>query len=113
MKIFEKIIEKEIRKVIDVSEMQFGFMPGRVTIDAIFIVRQLVRWSMKKLNVDEWLTETIMAMQEFSNGAVRVNNTVDNKFNDKVGVHHRSVLSSFLFIMVLEALSREFRSALL
>ena len=41
MKIFERIIEKEIRKVIDVSEMQFGFMPGRGTIDAVFIARQL------------------------------------------------------------------------
>ena len=36
MKIFETIIGKEIKKVVDVSEMQFRFMPGRGTIDAIF-----------------------------------------------------------------------------
>ena len=35
------IFEKEIRKVIDISEMQFGFMPERGTIDATFITSQL------------------------------------------------------------------------
>ena len=43
--------------------------------------------------MDEWLTETIMATYDFSNSGVRVNNTVGNKFNVKVGVHQGSVLS--------------------
>ena len=71
--------------------MQFGFMPGRGTIDAIFIARQLqerylgnkkklyfafvvlekafnrvprevVRWSLRKLRVMEWLVRMVMAM---------------------------------------------------
>ena len=37
MKIFERIIEQEIWKAIDISDMQFGFMPGKGTTDAIFI----------------------------------------------------------------------------
>ena len=37
MKIFDRIIEKEFRKVMHVSEMHFGFMSGRGTADAIFI----------------------------------------------------------------------------
>ena len=41
IKIFERIIEKETRKLIDISEMQFGLMSGRGNIDAIFIARQL------------------------------------------------------------------------
>ena len=41
MKVFERVIEQEIRRVVDIDEMQFGFMPGRGTIDAIFIARQL------------------------------------------------------------------------
>ena len=76
------------------------------------VPRGIVRWAMRKLNVDEWLIETIMAMYEFSNSAVRVNNTVGDKFSVKVGIHQGSVLSLWLFIIVLEALSREFRSGL-
>ena len=67
---------------------------------------------MKKLNIDEWLTETVMAMYELSNSPVRVKNIVGSKFSVKVGVHQGSVLSPLLFIMVIEALSREFRSGL-
>ena len=48
LKIFERIIKKEIRKVIDVSEMQFGFMSGAGTIDAIFIARQLRENTLEK-----------------------------------------------------------------
>ena len=66
----------------------------------------IVRWAMTKLNVDEWLKETIMAICEFSNSTGRVNNTFGNKFNVKVGIHQGSVLSPLLLIMVLEALSR-------
>ena len=139
MKVFERVIEQEIRRVVDINAMQFGFMPGKGTIDAIFIVRQLqekylekkkklyfafvdlekafdrvprdiVKWAMRKLGVDEWLIETVMAMYKNSNSAVRVNNTVGEKFNVEVGVHQGSVLSPLLFIMVLEALSSECRS---
>ena len=116
-------------------------MPGKGTIHAIFIARQLLekylgekknlylafvdlekafdrvfrdvaRWAMRKLNIDEWLIETVVAMYELNNSAVRVNNTVGSKFNVKVGVHQGSVFSPLLFIVVLEALSREFRRGL-
>ena len=39
---------------------------------------------------------------------VRVNGLYSNEFEVKVGVHEGSVLSPLLFIIVLEALSREF-----
>lgn len=54
-------------------------------------------------------------MCEFNNSAVIVNNTVSNRFNFKVGLHQwrRSCLLWFMFVMVLEVLSREFRSRIL
>ena len=45
------------------------------------VPRGIVRWAMRKLNVDEWVIGLTMAMQEFSNSAVKVNNSVGNKFN--------------------------------
>ena len=41
MKVFERIIEKRARAKVKLDEMQFGFSPGKSTIDVILIVRQL------------------------------------------------------------------------
>ena len=42
MKVVERVFEERLRKVIDMSEMQLGFMPGRGTTDGIFAIRQLM-----------------------------------------------------------------------
>ena len=41
LKIIERIIEDLIRSVVKIDDIQFGFMPGRGTTDAIFIVRKI------------------------------------------------------------------------
>jgi hypothetical protein len=42
MKLWERIIEHRLRGVTNVTENQFGFMPGRSTMEAIFLIRQLM-----------------------------------------------------------------------
>ena len=39
--VIERVTESVIRSQIEIDDMQFGFMPGRGTTDAIFILRQL------------------------------------------------------------------------
>ena len=41
MKFLERVIEGRLRKIVRIDSMQFGFMAGRSTTDAIFIVRLL------------------------------------------------------------------------
>ena len=41
MKIVEKVLQRRMRHMVKVDEMQFGFMPGKGTIDAVFILRRL------------------------------------------------------------------------
>jgi len=56
-----------------------------------------------------------MAVMSMYTGAKTVVSTVygnSNGFEVKVGMHHGSALSPLLFVMVMEALSREFRVAL-
>ena len=133
------MIEKIILERISIDDMQFGFMPGRSTTDAIFILRQLqekhlakkkklylafviiekafnrvprkVIWcGMRKLGIEEWIARFVQAMYNNTRSRVRVNNTYSDEFGVKVGVHQGSVLSTLLFIIVLEALSCEFHT---
>ena len=40
MKIVERVLERRIQTLVNLNKMQFGFMPGKGTVDAIFIVRR-------------------------------------------------------------------------
>jgi len=116
-------------------------MKGKVTTDAIFIVRQMqekfrakgkkhhfgfvdlekafdrlprevIRCAMHKLGVEEWLVSAVMSMDTGAKTVIRTVNCNSNAFEVKVGMHQVSALSSLLFVIVMEALSREFRVAL-
>jgi len=47
MKVVERVFEHRIRQQIKTDNMQFGFMKGKGTIDATFVVR----WVQDKLEV--------------------------------------------------------------
>ena len=114
-------------------------MPHRCTTDAIFIVRQLQEkylaakkplyftfvdlekafdrvprsvlwWALLSVGVEEWAVRVIQGMYANARSRVRVNGQLSDEFGVGVGVHQGSVLSPLLFILVLEALSREFRT---
>jgi phosphoheptose isomerase len=42
IKIWERVIEHCLRKLTTVFKYQFGFMPERSTMEAIFLIRQLM-----------------------------------------------------------------------
>ena len=41
MKVVERIFDHRIRQQIEIDDMQFGFMKGKGTSDAIFMARQM------------------------------------------------------------------------
>ena len=41
MKVLERIVNGVVRQLMSIDDSQFGFVPGRGTTDAIFVVRQL------------------------------------------------------------------------
>ena len=144
MKVMECIVVGLIREMITIDEMQFAFVPGRGTTDAIYIIRQLQEkflpmqdlnganrtlyfafvdlekafdrvprkvlwWAMRKVGIDEWIVRLVQAMYNNAHSRVRVGSEYSEEFEVGVGVHQGSVLSPLLFIIVLEALSRDFR----
>jgi hypothetical protein len=38
MKIWERVLNERLKKICSIDDCQFGFMPGKSTTDAIFIV---------------------------------------------------------------------------
>ena len=42
LKIWEKVIDRRLRECTEIHESQFGFMSGRRTTDAIFILKQTI-----------------------------------------------------------------------
>ena len=42
MKLWERVIERRLREDVSISKNQFGFMSGRSTIEAIYLVRTLM-----------------------------------------------------------------------
>ena len=141
MKVLERVLEKRIRCQMSIDNMQFGFMPGKGTTDAIFIMRQVqekhqakkkklyyafvdlekvfdrvpievVRWALRKLGVGEWLICTVMALYTEVCTVVRTDAGLSESFEVKVGLHRGSVLSSLLFSAVMDVVFSEARSGL-
>jgi len=139
MKVVERIFEHRIRQQIEVDDMQLGFMKGKGTTDAIFTVRQMqenfrvngkklyfgfvdlekafdrvprevIRWAMRKLRVEEWLVLAVMSMYTGAKTVVRTVYGNSSGFEVKAGMHQGSALSPLLFVTVMEAISREFNT---
>ena len=137
MKILERIFHGLIRQVVSIDDSRFGFVPGRGTTDAIFVVQQLqekylvvnkrlylafvdlekafdrvprkvIWWALRKLGVEERIEWLVHGMYANARSQVRVGEGFSKEFEVKVGVLQRSVLSPLLFIIVLEAFSHEF-----
>ena len=87
--------------------MPFGF--GK-SFDRV--PREVIRWAMCKLGVEEWLVSAVMSMYT---GAKTVVITVygnSSGFEVKVGMHQGSALSPLLFVIFMEGISRKFTSGL-
>jgi len=140
MKVVERIFKHRIQQQTDI-DMQFGFMKGKGTNDAIFIVRQMqekfrsqgkklyfgfvdlekasyrvprevTRSAMHKLGDEEWLASAVSSMYTGAKIIVRTAYHNSNSFEVKVSMHQRSALRPLLFMIIMEALSREFTVAL-
>ena len=87
--------------------LYFAFVDLEKAFDRVF--RKVLWWAIRSLGVEEWIVRAVQSMYANARSRVRVNVQLSEEFPVNVGVHQGSVLSPLLFILVLEALSRDFR----
>ncbi|KAK3574656.1 hypothetical protein QTP86_011565 [Hemibagrus guttatus] len=138
MKLWERVVEARLRKVVEICEQQYGFMPRKSTTDAIFALRILMEnyrdgqkelhcvfvdlekaygrapreelwYCMRKSGVAEKYVRVVQDMYERSRTVVRCAVGQTEEFKVEVALHQGSALSPFLFAIVMDQLSEEVR----
>ena len=109
--------------------MQFGFMPERGTIDAVFILRRMqeeyhakgktlymcivdlekgldrvprkvLEWALRKKEIPVVWGKSVMSLYEGAKTRVRVDSELSEEVDVKVGMHQGSVMSPFCYAVV-------------
>ncbi|GJS00135.1 retrovirus-related pol polyprotein LINE-1 [Tanacetum coccineum] len=141
MKLWERVIERRLRRETRVSENQFGFMPGRSTTEAIHLLRSLIEKYRERqrdlhlafLDLEKaydsvprelvWRTlrdkgtprRYSRVIKDMYEGVkTRVRTTMGNTkfFPVDVGLQQGSAISPYLFTLILDELSREIQESI-
>ena len=137
-KTWERVLDRRVRECRNIHESQFGFMPGRSTTDAIFILKQTIEqyregqkdicvtfidlekaydrvpreeiWrTMRERLVPEKYVKLVQDMYTGCRTKVRTVAGVSSKFNVEVGIHQGSALSPYLFLILMDVLTERVR----
>jgi Reverse transcriptase (RNA-dependent DNA polymerase) len=136
MKLWERVIEHRLRKLTTVSKNQFGFIPGRSTMEAIFLIRQLMErhreqkndlhmifidlvktydkilinitwWALKRKLVTTKYVTLIKDMYTNAVTCVRACDDESDTFPIKIGLHEGSALSLYIFTLVMDEITND------
>ncbi|KAK9168813.1 hypothetical protein Syun_000953 [Stephania yunnanensis] len=135
MKLWERIIDNMLRRETTISENQFGFMPGRSTMEVIFLVRRLLEkyrekkkdlhmvfvdfekacdrvprdvlwWVLERKRVHARYIDTIKDMYDGVVTSIKTFGEATKEFPIMIGLHQGSALSPYLFTLVMDELTR-------
>ena len=142
MLVGDKVMVEGLRRIVSVDEMQFDFMSESGTIDAVFILRRMqevyhakgkklymcfvdlekafvrvprnvFEWALRRTEIPEVLIRSVMSLFEGAFTRVRVSSELSGEFEVKVGMYRESVLSPFLFEVVVDVVTEFIRDGAL
>ena len=77
------------------------------------VPRKVIEWALRKKGVNERLVGAVMQLYEGAKTKVKVGKGMSDAFSVKVGVHQGSVLSPFLFAIVMDVVCGDVMEGLL
>jgi hypothetical protein len=141
IKLWERIIEHRLRGVTNVTENQFDFIPGRSTMETIFLISQLMErcreqkkdvhmifidlekpydkmprnviwWALQKHKVSIKYITLIKDMYDNVVTSVRTSDRDINDFSINIGLHQGSALSPYLFALVMDEVTKNIQGGI-
>lgn len=88
--------------------LYFNFINLEKAFDKVLL--SIIYWSPRKLEVQGRLVRAVPAMHSGAVNKVRFSHEYSDEFRVQIGVHQGSVLSLFLFIIILLAITEEFKT---
>ena len=136
MKTVENVLEKRLRIIVAIDILQFDYLPGTSTIDAVFIScriqekylskqtklnmcfvdlekafdsvpNKVMVLSMRKKGISEAFVRALMSLYTGARTKLKVGTHLSEEFEASVGVHQCSVLSPTLFAIVIDVDTNE------
>ena len=135
MKLWERVIEHRLRGMTYITMNQFRFMPGRSTMEAIFLIRQVMErykeqkdlhmvfidlekpydkisrnlmwWALDNHKVPTKYVTVIKDMYDKVVTSVRTIDVDTNVFPINIRLHQGSALSPYLFALVIDGVTRD------
>ena len=133
IKVVEMVLEKRLHTIVS-DKMQFDFMPEKRIIDVVFILRRLqeeyrakgktlymcfvdlekafdrvprkmLELALRKKGIPEVWVRSVMNLYEGAKMTVRVDSELTEELEFKVGMHQGSMLSPFLFALVVDVVT--------
>ena len=136
MKIVEKVLVKRFILFVTTDDMQFGFMPGKDTIDLVIVVRRIqeqylarqkklymcivglekaldrvprkvLEWAMRYKLIPEAFVRAVVSLYEGVRTKVKVGTHPSEEFDGNVGVHQGIALLPLLFAIVIDVVMND------
>jgi Reverse transcriptase (RNA-dependent DNA polymerase) len=136
MKLWERVIEHRLRKLIIVFKNQFGFMPGRSTMKVIFLIRQFIeryrehkknlhmifidfektydkiprnimRWALIKKRVPIKYVTRIKNMYTNIMTCVRACDNESDAFSIKIWLHQESASNPYISTLAMDEITKD------